>query len=251
MTAMIFFKSALINALTASLFLMPVVSASASDDVAVSIHAVNYSDQEFEYSVHDPKEKSNSGGGESIGRFGAGGTMCCYSLPRKWRPEMKVKIDFTVYFPRLADGTLPKTFSSALADIPQYSQPQELWVVRDVEGKMTIVISNFEPDHPKWPGAVKGWPVPSLAYKRDRADIYIRNRKGYIQAFQKLSDGMRDAPDATAKEMWEFAEEYDRESIVGYSGYKDKRYQKFLRDDFDKSLAEDKITLKKLEAARP
>jgi hypothetical protein len=245
------FKSALIKTLTASFLLMSAVSASGSDDVPVSIHAVNYSDQEFEYTVHDPKDKSNNGGGESIGRFGAGGAMCCFSLPRKWRPDMKVKIDFTVYFPRRPDGSWPKTTNSTLADVPQYSQPQELWVVRDVEGKMTIVVSNFEPDHPKWPGAVKGWPVPSIAYQRDRADIYIRNRKGYIRAFEELSEGMRDHPDTTAKEMWEFAEEYDRETLVGYSGYKDKRYQEYLLDRFNKSLAEDRITLRKLEAARP
>jgi hypothetical protein len=245
------FKATLIKTLAACLLLMPVFFASASDDVAVSIQAVNYSDQEFEYSIHDPKDKANSGGGESIGRFGAGGTMCCYSLPRKWQPDLKVKIDFTVYLPRRPDGTLPKTTDAALADIPQYSQPQELWVVRDVEGKMVIVISNFEPDHPKWPGAVKGWPVPSLAYKRDRADIYIRNRKGYIRSLQKLSDGMVHDPDVTAKGMWELSQEYERESLVGYSGYKDKRYQKFLIDDLNKSLAEDKIILKKLEAARP
>jgi hypothetical protein len=241
----------MIKILSAVFLTIPIISVASSTDVPVSIHAVNYSDQEFEYSIHDPKDKSNNGGGESIGRFGAGGTMCCYSLPRKWWPEMKVKIDFNVYHPRLPDGSLPKTTSSTLADIPQYGQPQELWVVREVDGKMTIVISNFEPDHPKWPGTVKGWPVPSLAYKRDRADIYIRNSKGYIRAFQELSDGMRDTPDATSKEMWDFAEEYDRESVVGYSGYKDKRYRKSLVDRFRKSLAEEKITLRKLEAARP
>ena len=88
------FKVAVIKTLAAGLLLMPVYSASATDDVAVSIHAVNYSNQEFEYSIHDPKDKLNQGGGESISRFGAGGSMCCYSLPRKWRPDLKVKIDF-------------------------------------------------------------------------------------------------------------------------------------------------------------
>lgn len=251
MTAMNFFKSALINTLAASVLLMPVVSASAGDDVAVSIHAVNYSDQEFEYSIHDPKDKSNSGGGESIGRFGAGGTMCCYSLPRKWRSDLKVKIDFTVYFPRRPDGTLPKAISSTLADIPQYSQPQEMWVLRDVEGKMTVVISKFEPDHPEWPGQVKGWPVPSLAYLRDRADIHINMSKSYVRVFQELSDEMRDQPEKTAERRWKFAEEYDKDSLKGYSGYKDKKFQKSLIEHFATSLAESKKSLEKLQAARP
>lgn len=245
------FKVAVIKTLAAGLLLMPVFSASATDDVAVSIHAVNYSDQEFEYSVHDPKDKSNQGGGESIGRFGAGGTMCCYSLPRKWRPDLKVKIDFTVYLPRRPDGTLPKTTSSTYADIPQYSQPQELWVVRDVEGKMVIVISNFEPDHPKWSGKVKGWPVPSLAYKRERIDLHITNAKGTLKAIQELSDDIRNDPENAAKEAWEFAELYDRDSIKGYTGYRDKRYRIYLSEMYKNSLIDAKKMLSELERGRP
>lgn len=245
------FKAALMKTLAAGLLLMPVFSASATDDVAVSIHAVNYSDQEFEYTVHDTKDKSNNGGGESIGRFGAGGTMCCYSLPRKWRPDLKVKIDFNVYLPRLPDGTFPKTSSSALADIPQYGQPQELWVVRDVDGKMTVVISNFEPDHPKWSGKVKGWPVPSLAYRRERFDLHITNAKGTVKAIEELSDGMRNMPEKTAKEAWEFAETYDRNSIKGYSGYRDKRYQGSLSKSYKDSLLGAKKMLSDLERGRP
>ena len=245
------FKVAVIKTLAAGLLLMPVYSASATDDVAVSIHAVNYSNQEFEYSIHDPKDKLNQGGGESISRFGAGGSMCCYSLPRKWRPDLKVRIDFNVYLPRRPDGILPKTVNSTLVDIPQYQQPQELWVVRDAEGAMVIVMSNFEPDHPKWPWKIKGWPVPSLAYKRERADLYIKLKKDDIRNSQELSDEMRSAPEKTAKRSWEFSMEYDKKSLVGFTGYKDKKFQKFLINDFEKTLAEDKEILKKLQAGRP
>jgi hypothetical protein len=237
--------------LSAVLLTVPISFVAASTDVPVSIHAVNYSDQEFEYTVHDPKDKSNNGGGESIGRFGAGGTMCCYSLPKKWRPEMKVKIDFNVYHPRLPDGSLPKTTSSTLADIPQYNQPQELWVVRDVEGKMTIVISNFEPDHPKWSGKVKGWPIPSLAYRRERIDIMIETARSNLEAVQNLYSGMKKTPNETAKRLWKFSEEYDQKEIIGYKGYYDKKYQQFLIEDLSKSLIDARLTLKHLEEERP
>ena len=177
--------------------------------------------------------------------------MCCYSLPRKWRPDLKVKIDFTVYLPRRPDGTLPKTTNSTLADIPQYQQPQELWVVRDAEGRVLIVISNVEPDHPKWPWKIKGWPVPSLAYKRERADLYIKLKKEDISNSQELSDEMRNAPEKTAKRRWESSLEFNRSSLEGFSGYKDKRFQKYLIDDFAKTLEEDKKILQELQKARP
>ena len=243
--------------LIAGLLFLPILSACGrpsgpvSSDVSVSVHAVNYSNEEFRYTLEDPQNQSNRGGGEAIGRFAAGGTMCCYSLPKKWQPGMKVKLDYELYFPDPTGGRARKTRNAEVVAVPQYINPEELWLVRSARGDMSIVLSNFQPDHPKWPGSVKGWPVPTLAYHRERADIYIRESKGYIQALEELSEEMQRIPDETAKGMWELAEKYNRKSIVGYAGYGDKKYQKFLIDDFDKSLAEEKISLKNIEAARP
>ncbi|WP_332876938.1 DUF3304 domain-containing protein [Massilia sp. S19_KUP03_FR1] len=251
------FKLALKKMLIASLLLTTMLSACGrpgspvSSDVPVSVHAVNYSDEEFQYTLEDPADPSNLGGGEAIGRFAAGGTMCCYSLPKKWRPGMKVKLNFELYFPNPSGGDARKTKNTEMVDIPQYINPEELWLVRAAHGEMSIVLSNVQPDHPKWTGPVKGWPVPTLAYYRERADIYINNSKGTIDALQELSKGMRSAPEETAKGMWELNERYDRKANFGYAGYKDKKYQEFLRADFDKSLAEEKENLKLLEANRP
>lgn len=243
--------------LIAGCLLLPILSAcgrpgrSASADVPVSIHAVNYSDEEFEYFLADPLNESNRGGGEGIGRYAAGGTMCCYSLPKNWHAGLTVKLDYKLYFPNPSGGNIQTSKEAAVIDIPQYVNPEEVWVVRDAKGGMSIVLSNFQPDHSQWPGKVKGWPVPSLAYHRERADIYITNARGAVEAIQELSDDMEKAPAKTAKEMWEFSEKYDREAILGYTGYEDKRYQDFLIKDFRESLARSKDTLKDLEAARP
>lgn len=234
-----------------SLSALSACSRTESTDVPVSIHAVNYSDQEFEYSVRDPANQSNVGGGESIGRYAAGGTMCCYTLPKTWRPGMKVEIHYELYFPAQPGENIRTSIESSVIDIPQYVTPQELWVVRDAQGTMSVILSNFQPDHPSWPGNVKGWPIPSLAFQRERADIYIHMSEGLIDALQELSDGMKDAPDKTAKGMWEQNEQYDRKANIGYNGYQDKKYQKFLTDDFHDSLIEEKENLKKLKAARP
>ena len=58
--------------LIAGLLLLPILSAcgrpggAVSSDVPVSVHAVNYSDEEFRYTLKDPQNQLNSGGGEAI-----------------------------------------------------------------------------------------------------------------------------------------------------------------------------------------
>ena len=251
------FKLALRKMLIASLLLTTMLSACGrtgspvSSDVPVSVHAVNYSNEEFQYTLEDPADPSNLGGGEAIGRFAAGGTMCCYSLPKKWRPGMKAKLNFELYFPNPSGGGARKTRNTEMVDIPQYANPEELWLVRDAQGVMSIVLSNVQPDHSQWPGKVKGWPVPTLTYMRERADIVIGSARGGLEAAQSLLDGMRNAPDQTAKEMWEFSEEYDRRAIVGYKSYLDKKYQTFRIEDLTKSVSDSEARLKILEVERP
>ncbi|RYF41926.1 MAG: DUF3304 domain-containing protein, partial [Cytophagaceae bacterium] len=100
----------------AAAFMLPIFPAYAGTDAAVAIHAVNYSNQEFEYVLQDPAVPENSAGGEGIGRFAAGGTMCCYSLPKKWRPGLQTKINYTYYLPEDAQGNAPAVRKSALVD---------------------------------------------------------------------------------------------------------------------------------------
>jgi hypothetical protein len=42
---------------------------------------------------------------------------------------------------------------------PPLSIHGELWVLRGADGSMSVVSSDFQPDHPNWPGRVKDWPV--------------------------------------------------------------------------------------------
>jgi hypothetical protein len=245
------FKSAVTKSLAASLMLAPIFSTAASMGVPVRIHAVNYSDQEFKYVVVDPNDSSNIVGGESISGFGTGGSICCYILAEKWHERSKVKIAFKLIESTQSDRNLPEDETVVLVEIPQYGEPQDLWVLRDARGSLSIIISKFRPDHPKWPGKFKGWPVPSLAYQRESADIAIEKRKNYIDLFKKLSDEMRSDPDKTAKRMWEISEEYDRASIVGYAGYKDKNYQKFLIRKYTNAFEASKKMLKQMQADRP
>ena len=226
-------------------------SGATTDDIPVSLHGVNYSDQEFSYSLEDPNDKSNIGGGETIDRYGAGGTMCCYSLPKKWQPGLKVKVDTTHWFTSKPDNTLKDVHESYVVDIPSYAKPSEIWVLREPDGKSTIVVSDFQPNHPNWPGAIKGWPVPSLPYRRERWDIYIKQEEGNIRSAQKFLDTFKENPNQAAKKSWDFAMEYNQISLNGFAGYDDKKYQEFLRNDYEKWRNESIDKAKHLKGERP
>ena len=226
-------------------------SDASADDIAVSLHGVNYSDQEFSYSLEDPNDKSNIGGGETIDRYGAGGTMCCYSLPKKWRPGLKVKLDTMHWFTLKPDDNLKEVRESNVVDIPSYAKPSEIWVLRQSDGKSTIVVSDFQPDHVSWPGKIKGWPVPSLAYQRERWDIYIKQEESNIRTAQALLDELKKNPNQAAKESWIFAMEYHPKSLREFTGYNDKKYQEFLYIDNDKWRKESITKAKQLKDERP
>lgn len=164
---------------------------------------------------------------------------------------MKVEIHYELYFPAQPGEKIQTMTESSVINIPKYVEPQEMWVVRDTTGEMNIILSDFQPDHPKWPGKVKGWPLPTLAYRRERADIVIRATQSDIKAVEDLFNGMKNKPNETAKEMWQFSEKYNRSSIEGYAGYTDKNYQNSLIRHLGESLAEGKKTMKSLEANRP
>lgn len=237
--------------LTVFLLFIPMMTACGSNDIPVSIHAINYSDQEFIYQLEDVANPFNKGGGESIGRYGAGGTMCCFSLPKKWRPGIKIKIDYIYYLRLKPDGTLPEFSNSTIVEMPQYEKPEELWVMRSDKGTMSIVNSNYQPDHPKWPGKIKGWPAPSLEYQRQRSDIYIKTAKRHVRTYEESVNGMKKMPNETAKESWDFSKIHEPEKLIGYTGYMDKKYQQDITIEYNKFLLESRRELNELEKERP
>jgi hypothetical protein len=238
---------------------------------SVSIHGVNYTDQEFSYTVEDPADKNNRGGGELINPFAAGGTMCCYDLPRKWRPGIKVQVNFTRWLAKKADGSLPEVRESHVVEVPPYVNGKvgELWVLRNADGTMGVVSSDYQPDHEKWPGKVKGWPVPSLAYQRERWDLYIEHAEGYVQLYKKMLDELEKSPDTRAAVDWDYAAENaakyregvrsdrnkfakeNRDLLNRFSGPSDPNFRSWLKQDYEQSLKESELEFKKLKDSRP
>lgn len=144
-------------ALTACTVLTSLPSSSKSG-VSVNIHGVNYTADSFQYVLVDPKDPSNTGGGEHIGPFSAGGIMCCYELPNQWTPGIKVLVQATHWNKKDADGKLQEIRQVHMVEVPPYvgGKPGELWVLRTKEGEIELVSSDFQPNHRDRPGRVKG-----------------------------------------------------------------------------------------------
>jgi hypothetical protein len=214
---------------------------------------VNYSGDPFSYYVTDPAKPRVAGAGELIDPFAAGGTTCCFSLPKKWRPGIKVQVRTSHWLADRPDGTIPEIKGEHIVEVPPYAngKPGELWVLRAADGSVSVISSDFQPDHPKWPGKVKGWPVPSLEYRRERWEIRRVYEEGGVRLFQSLLDQLEKDPHARARKDWDFAQKDKPASLKGFSGPDDPRYHLFLRRDYEEGLRRSKTLLKQVMEARP
>lgn len=234
-------------------FFVPILAACEKSSIPVSIHGVNYSVEPFSFVLKDPVDPKNEGGGELVDSYAAGGTTCCYELPKRWRPGLKVSIQIKHWVGKNADNSLHDIDSTHLVEIPEYAdgKPCELWVLRSTDGGLDIVSSDFQPDHPKWPGKVKGWPIPSLAYQRERWDIYIDVQEGYLNAYTGLQKKLLAFPDKAAEEAWEHALKYEKESLKTFNGPEDPKYRAMLKENYHKGIQEIVAEISRLRKGRP
>jgi hypothetical protein len=229
------------------------LAACAKSTLPVSIHGVNYSGDPFSFELQDPGDPKNKGDGELVDSYAAGGTTCCYVLPKKWQPGMKVSILSKHWLGKSADNSLHDVAGVHSVEIPRYAdgKPGELWVLRATDGTIDIVSSDFQPDHPQWPGKVKGWPVPSLAYQRERYDLYINHQEGGVRLYEKMLVELDTTPDQRAGEDWDYAVQHDKKSIEGFTGPTDVKYRAMLRREFEEGLRYSREQVERLQKGRP
>lgn len=239
----------------ACLLIQPALTAcSESTNVDVNLHGVNHTVDTFSYSVKNPALKDQPGaGGELIDPYGAGGTTCCATLPKTWRPGIKLQVKATHWVDRGPEKGLLEVKETHLVEVPQYpdGKPGELWVLRTPDGKVAVVSSDFQPDHPNWPGKIKGWPVPSLEYRRERWKIILGTELGAIEGALSLMYELEIDPKTRTKEAWDFAKEHDRERIKGFSGPDDPRYVVFLKKEYEEYFENSKSSLKQVMEEKP
>ena len=231
----------------------PGASGTAGESIPAPIHGVNYTAEPFSFVVIDPQNPKNYGGGEIINSYGAGGTMCCYSLPVKWRPGLKVEITETYWLPMKADQTLPEVKKKHVVEVPAYQGGEvgALWVLRGPGGEMTVVSSGVQPDHPSWPGKTKGWPIPSVEYQRQLQDQSIAESQSTVDLYVSSLDELSKDPGKHAKEEWDSIKVLQPARIKSFKGPDDQAYLAMLRRDYEGHLARAQSDLKKKKAARP
>jgi len=222
-------------------------------DVDVNIHGVNYAGDAFSYYVIDPTKPASGAGGELINAFEGGGMMCCFTLPKVWRPGIQVRIDTTHWLPKRPDNSLPEVKQTHLVEVPRYAdgQPGELWVLRAADGSVSVVSSDVEPDHEKWPGKVKGWPVPSLEYQRERWEILRRHKQSSVDNHISLLKSLERSPEMRAREAWEFEKQYLPAYVKGFYGPNDPAYRIALKKRYEDGLQESKEEVERWMENRP
>lgn len=231
----------------------PIFAVGSKSTVGVSVHGVDYSGSDFSYYIAPEYDPGKTGTGELINAYSAGGTVCCVTLPRKWQPGIKLQVRTTHWLPKVAGEPLPEIKDVAVIELPQYPSdgPGELWVLRTADGKIDIVASNLQPDHADWPGAVKGWPVPSVEYRRKRWEVYRKREEGNVKLYKDFVKEMSTAPRERAAKTWNFAVKEDQDSLVGFRGPDDPRYIESLAARYNAGLLRSEDSLRRLMESRP
>jgi hypothetical protein len=197
--------------------------------IGVDISGVNYSDQAITYAISDPND-SGSVGGEPLNPFTGGGIMCCFRLPEKWLPGIKVRVQiFDTYRDPVKD---------VIVDLPPYvdGKPGRIWAVHYLDGSVDVLSSDYGPPHAKWPGKVKGWPVPTIEYRRKRWALYLKDANDSLEAAQSLIKELREKPEERLTKSWEIQKQHRWKELSTFAGPSDPAYKEFLLKDFERFL---------------
>lgn len=230
------------------------ISACEAKPVGVGVQAVNYTEDEITYRLVDPVDKENRAGGESINSYEAGGLMCCYSVPAKWRPGIKVELQVEIWLtsqPNEANGRPKIENRTVTLDLPKPvdGKPSELWVIRNPDGTFDLVAANLDPTHPKWPGKIKGWPTASKSYRQKLMRRELAEHEDTLRLYQEEQQALEKDAGLFAKEQWKFDMEHRKDKIVSFSGPSDQRYIEYLKAHANEMVAyaEERIALIKKE----
>ena len=246
-------------AIAGAVLILPMLTACAkserADDgrVPVSIHGVNYTAQEFGFVLVDPSDKENGAGEEAITAFGAGGTVCCFNLPKQWRAGLKAELRATVWVPPTPEKSLSSVKKSYVLDIPAYEQGKaaELWILRTAADEYNLVASNFQPDHPQWPGKIKGWPVPSVAYQQILHARLLKEAQSDVDLFEHSLASLKNNPVEYGKEIWDHRMVREADALKAYKGPGDAEFLAMLREEYQTGLTEAQENLKRVKVAQP
>jgi hypothetical protein len=223
------------------------------DQVSVSIHGVNYTEEPFEFSVVDPRDEKNNGGGEHIGPYAAGGIVCCFKLPAKWSPGTVIEVESRHWVSTGNAEEISAIEKKHTVELPAYANGKagELWVLRRSDGGIDIVSSDLQPDHPQWPGNIKGWPVPSREFMLERWELKRKLDELNVRVSQESTAELNRSPKSELQLAWVSDKRHALDEIKGFSGPDDPGYIRYVEKIYAEGLHRSKYRLEQIMKARP
>jgi len=230
------------------------VSAKGNESMMVSVKGLNYSGDVIVFSVGDPLAPKNATGGDRASSYSGAGIQCCIELPQVWHPGIQLLIDAIVYPVDEGDfkRELPRYMKKFTVEVPHYSagQPTELWVIRSPSGDMNLVASNVDPTHEAWPGAIKGWPEQSLAFKRRYWDNKVRETREDIANTKALLDEGLSKPESR-QGAWDVRKQNRPKDVAQFSGPNDPAFIEYITKRRKETLAHLEAALQRLMESKP
>jgi hypothetical protein len=157
--------------------------------VGVGIKSLNYSGKEVAYiAVEKPDDPNSGGGGDALNPYSSGGTICCFSIPKKWQSDLKVVVKYQFY--------PEKEYRKKLVSVPPYAagEPGDIWLIVYSDDSVEAVVSDYLPTRPEWPGKIKGYPIASREYRLKRWEEKLQMEKAELIKMEK-SDNIKRTPE--------------------------------------------------------
>ena len=184
--------------------------------VTVSVDAVNYMhDWEVKYTLTDLRTNEPVGGAIVGPLEGPGGKGCCVTLPQRWQPGIKLRVEWGV-----ADKEVrPEKYQRDL-ELPRYETPGDVYVLFYPAQQVEVRVSAVEPGQPGWAGRIKlpAWPacvqrlgektcrkmMPKYAIGSDEqfaANMRKNCTPEKLDEYEKLAPHLNDANRTACKEI--------------------------------------------------
>lgn len=225
-----------------------------ADTVPASVSGVNYTDQDIHYRLFDPKDpKQTTLASEDIGPFAAGGVLCCYGVPKAWAPGIQVGVILHSYDNNARDYRPRQTF---IVDLPPYDKSGkagDVWFINYPDGTVGVVSTAYRPNGDEWPGKIKGWPKPSLAFQRELWERDMRLAQEGLESSQESLKELNSDPQKYLKKTWaRYEAEFGfRDKLERFSGPDDPAFFVDRKAALEKIVAWNQEKVEQLKKVKP
>lgn len=186
-----------------------------ADTVPASVSGVNYTDEDISYQLFDPNDpKQRVVASEAIGPFAAGGVQCCYDVPKTWKPGIQVGVILRSYDNKALDYRPDKTFIVELPPYDQGGKAGDVWFINYPDGTVGVVSTAYRPNGEGWPGKIKGWPKPSIAFQRELWERDMLLAQQSLASEMKSQAAFAQDTKKYLHDMWAFYLESDKNHVA-------------------------------------